>query len=243
MLEDTLLSIFDHMPLVASFFAGILAFLSPCILPLIPAYMSYISQTSLEDLKNGQASRFSILIKASLFVLGFGLIFWLIGVSMAKIMHAYLNGTWTRVISGSLVILFGLHFLGILPIKLLYQSKTWDMRLEYKNPFLQSLVPLVLGMSFALGWTPCIGPIFTSIILLSGAQHVYGMALLGVFVLGFGVPFLIVALLINQALGFLKKIRQYAYWIEKISGLVLLLMGILIISGQMDRLGACLLRL
>ncbi|CRF41392.1 cytochrome c biogenesis protein CcdA [Helicobacter ailurogastricus] len=240
MLDDSLLALFNQTPLIASFLAGILAFLSPCVLPLIPAYMSYISQTSLEELKAGNAPRLAVLFKASLFVLGFGLVFWLVGVSMAKIMHAYLNAPWVRIVAGSLVVLFGLHFLGVLPIKWLYKSKTLQVRLEFKNPFLNSFIPFILGASFALGWTPCIGPIFTSIVLLSGAEHAYGMALLGVFVLGFGLPFLVVALLINQAFGVLKKMRHYSRAVEIVSGLVLIGMGVLILSGQMEHLGALL---
>ncbi|CRF45370.1 cytochrome c biogenesis protein CcdA [Helicobacter heilmannii] len=243
MLEDGLLALFNHTPLIASFLAGILAFLSPCVLPLIPAYLSYISQTSLEELKAGNAPRLAVLAKASLFVLGFGLVFWLIGVSMARIMHAYLNAHWVRMVAGVVVVVFGLHFLGILPIKWLYRSKTLEVRLEFKNPFLNSLIPFILGVSFALGWTPCIGPIFTSIVLLSGAEHAYGMALLGVFVLGFGLPFLVVALLINQVWGVLKKMRAYSRAVEIFSGLLLVGMGILILSGQMDRLGGFLLQL
>ncbi|BDQ26488.1 cytochrome c biogenesis protein CcdA [Helicobacter heilmannii] len=243
MLEDNLLTLFNHTPLIASFLAGILAFLSPCVLPLIPAYLSYISQTSLEELKAGNAPRLAVLAKAGLFVLGFGLVFWLIGVSMARIMHAYLNAPWVRVVAGVVVVVFGLHFLGILPIKWLYKSKTLEVRLEFQNPFLNSLIPFILGVSFALGWTPCIGPIFTSIVLLSGAEHAYGMALLGVFVLGFGLPFLAVALLLNQVWGVLKKMRAHSRAVEIFSGLLLVGMGVLILSGQMDRLGEFLLQL
>ncbi|GMB93826.1 Cytochrome c biogenesis protein CcdA [Helicobacter bizzozeronii] len=242
MFDDALLSIFDRMPLIASFLAGLLAFLSPCVLPLLPAYMSYISQSSLDELKGGQFNRFAILLKACLFVLGFGLIFWLIGASMAKIMHNYLAGAWVRYVSGGIVILFGLHFLGILRFNFLYRSKNFNLSFESKNKFLQALMPFILGAGFALGWTPCIGPIFTSIVILSGSQQVYGMALLIVFIVGFGLPFLVVALMVQRALEMLKKARRYAHWFEIASGVVLVLMGVLIISGKMDDLGAFLLQ-
>lgn len=243
MLDRALLSIFDHAPLITSFLAGVLAFLSPCVLPLIPAYMSYISQSSLEEIKSGQVKRFAILLKACLFVLGFGFVFWLVGASMAKIMHNYLVGTWVRYVSGSIVILFGLHFLGILRFNFLYRSKNFNISFASKNKFLQACMPFVLGVGFALGWTPCIGPIFTSIVILSGSQQVYGMALLGVFIVGFGLPFLLVALMVQKALEMLKKIRRYANGIEIVSGLILVLMGVLIVSGKMDNLGAFLLQL
>ncbi|WP_121021061.1 cytochrome c biogenesis protein CcdA [Helicobacter vulpis] len=238
MLEDTLLSVFDQTPLIASFLAGLLAFLSPCVLPLIPAYLSYISQTSLEEIKSARANRFSVLLKAGLFVLGFGIVFWLLGASMARILHNFFGNIWVRVVAGGVVMLFGLHFLGILRWNFLYRSKGLHFNIASENAFLRYLLPVVLGMGFALGWTPCIGPIFTSIVLLSGSEQVYGLTLLGVFIAGFGLPWLLVAFALDKALNLLKSVKRHMRAIEMGAGAILLLMGVLIMSGKIESLSA-----
>ncbi|WP_104695463.1 cytochrome c biogenesis protein CcdA [Helicobacter salomonis] len=238
MLEDALLSVFDQTPLIASFLAGLLAFLSPCVLPLIPAYLSYISQTSLEEIKSGRADRLGVLLKAGLFVLGFGIVFWILGASMARILHNFFGNMWVRVIAGGVVVLFGLHFLGVLRWNFLYRTKALNLNMTAQKGILRHFLPVVLGMGFALGWTPCIGPIFTSIVLLSGSEQAYGLTLLGVFIAGFAIPWLIVALALNKALNLLKSVKRHMRAIEIGSGTILLLMGILIMSGQMESLGA-----
>lgn len=242
MFDDALMQIFSSAPLTASLLAGILTFLSPCILPLIPAYMSYISGVSLEDIKSGQASKMSVIIKSLLFILGFGIIFILLGASMAKLIQDYLASSWLNYIAGGIIIVFGLHFLGIFRINFLYKSKKSNFALKPTNKFLSFLAPFILGVSFSLGWTPCIGPIFTSIVMLSGTQEGYGISLMIVYTLGLGIPFLIVAIMLNQALGILNKIKKYTRIIEIISGLLLILIGIIIISGSMRGVSAFLLQ-
>ncbi|WP_121756746.1 cytochrome c biogenesis protein CcdA [Helicobacter felis] len=238
MLESNLLSIFDQTPLLTSFLAGLLAFLSPCVLPLIPAYLSYISQRSLEDIKSGSVNRFGVLLNAGFFVLGFGLVFWILGASMAKILHNFLGNLWVRVGAGLIVLLFGLHFLGVLRWSFLYSSKTLNFTLAPKNPILRHCLPFILGMCFALGWTPCIGPIFTSIVLLSGAEQVFGLTLLGVFIVGFALPWLLVAFMLEKSLGLLKNLKKHGRRVEIVAGVVLVMMGALILSGKMQDLGA-----
>ncbi|WP_120951531.1 cytochrome c biogenesis protein CcdA [Helicobacter sp. L8] len=238
MLENGLLSVFDQTPLFASFLAGLLAFLSPCVLPLIPAYLSYISQSSLEEIKNGRVHRFGVLLKAGLFVLGFGIVFWLLGASMARILHNFFSNVWVRVLAGGIVLLFGLHFLGVLRWSFLYRARVLNLNMGAQNALLRHLLPIVLGMGFALGWTPCIGPIFTSIVLLSGSEQAYGLTLLGVFIAGFGIPWLVVALALDKALNLLKSVKPYMRAVEIGTGAILLLMGVLIMSGKMESLGA-----
>ncbi|PAF43065.1 cytochrome c biogenesis protein CcdA [Helicobacter sp. 11S03491-1] len=243
MFDDSLIEFFSSAPISASLLAGILTFLSPCILPLIPAYMSYISGISLEDLKSGQANRTSVFIKSILFILGFGIIFILLGASMARLIHNYLIGDWLNYVAGGVIIIFGLHFLGIFRISFLYKSKKSNFELKVsKNKFLSFLSPFVLGISFALGWTPCVGPIFTSIVMLSGTQEGYGLGLMVVYTLGLGIPFLAVALMLNQALGLLNKMKKYTRIIEIISGLLLIGIGVIILSGSMRDLSEILLQ-
>ncbi|PAF47805.1 cytochrome C biogenesis protein [Helicobacter sp. 12S02634-8] len=233
MFDDTLMQIFSSAPISASLLAGILTFLSPCILPLIPAYMSYISGTSLEEIKSGEANRFSIALKSLLFILGFGVVFVLLGASMARLIQDYLASSWLNYIAGGVIIIFGLHFLGLFRIQFLYKSKKSNFSLKPTNKFLSLLSPFILGISFALGWTPCIGPIFTSIIMLSGTQEGYGISLMVVYTLGLGIPFFIVALMLNQALGVLNKFKKHMRLIEILSGVLLIAIGLAIISGSM----------
>ncbi|PAF44856.1 cytochrome c biogenesis protein CcdA [Helicobacter sp. 11S02596-1] len=233
MFDNSLMQIFSSAPITASLLAGILTFLSPCILPLIPAYMSYISGVSLEDIKQGQANKFPIIIKSLLFILGFGIIFILLGASMARLIQDYLASSWLNTIAGIIIIIFGLHFLGVFRIGFLYKSKKSNFSLKPRNKFLSFVSPFVLGVSFALGWTPCIGPIFASIVMLSGTQEGYGLTLMVVYTLGLGIPFLVVAMLLSQALSVLGKMKKYTRIIEIISGVLLLAIGVLIISGSM----------
>ncbi|PAF52269.1 cytochrome c biogenesis protein CcdA [Helicobacter sp. 13S00477-4] len=241
MFDNTLMEIFYSAPMSASLLAGILTFLSPCILPLIPAYMSYISGASLEELKSGQTSKITILIKSLLFILGFGIIFILLGASMAKLIENFLIGSWLNYVAGGVIIIFGLHFMGILRINFLYKTKRTNLEIKSKNKFLNFISPFILGVSFALGWTPCIGPIFSSIVILSGTQEGYGLALMTIYTIGLGIPFLIVAIMLNQALGLLNKIKKYTRIIEIISGLLLIIIGLIILSGSMQNLSQILL--
>ncbi|MDO7253240.1 cytochrome c biogenesis protein CcdA [Helicobacter cappadocius] len=232
MFDHLLLQFFYSAPLSVSFFAGVLTFVSPCILPLIPAYMSYISGVSLEDIKSGSANRWRVIFKSILFILGFGLTFILLGVPLAKLIHQ--AGDWLNYISGAVIIIFGLHFLGIFRIGFLYKTKKVNFEIKStQNKFLGFLAPIVLGISFALGWTPCVGPILSSILFLGGTQEGYALGLMSAYTLGLAIPFLLVAILLNRALGILNKIKKYARTIEIISGVLLIFIGIIILSGSM----------
>lgn len=233
MFDSYLLDLFTSAPFFVSLIAGILTFLSPCILPLIPAYMSYISGESLEELKNGNVNKYSIFFKSLLFVIGFGIIFILIGGAAANIIQNYLNGEWMNYVSGIVIIIFGLHFLGIFRISFLYKIKKSNFDIKTQNKFLSFLTPFIFGVSFALGWTPCIGPIFSTIALYAGSQQGFGTALVVVYTLGLAIPFLVVGLLINKALGVLNSIKKHSRKIEIISGLLLVIIGIMILTGAM----------
>ncbi|WP_104761665.1 cytochrome c biogenesis protein CcdA [Helicobacter cetorum] len=233
MFDNTLIDLFETTPFLTSLLAGVLTFLSPCVLPLIPAYMSYISQISLEDIKDGKAKRVSVFLKSLMFVIGFSLVFLGVGMSMAKLIHSFVGG-WVNYISGGIVLLFGLHFLGLFRFAFLY--KTQSVRFTSKSNGMQRFYPFLLGVSFALGWTPCIGPIFTSIVMMSASKDTYGFLLMVVYVMGLAIPFLLVALMVERALLFLKSLKKYNRMIEIISGLVLVLMGVLIMTDSMKSL-------
>lgn len=232
MFDKYLTDFFYTAPLSISFLAGVLTFISPCILPLIPAYMSYISGASLESIKSGEANRFSVIYKSILFIIGFGATFILLGVPLAKLIYA--AGDWLNRVSGIAIIIFGMHFLGLFKIGFLYKTKKLDFQVKKNsNKFLSFLAPVVLGVSFALGWTPCVGPILSSILFLSGTDEAQALGLLSAYTLGLGIPFLIVAILLNKALGILNIIKKHTRTIEIISGSLLILIGLIILSGKM----------
>lgn len=221
---------FNEFPFIASFLAGIATFVSPCILPLIPAYMSFITGSSLDKLKSDTKSIKHTLLSAVFFVVGFSLVFTLLGASTT-----YLGSLLSeredllRWVGGIVIIIFGLHLTGVLRIKFLYKEKRFhikSMRLGYLGSFL-------IGLAFAVGWTPCIGPILSSILILASVQEtVYkGMMLLAVYSFGLGIPFIITALFINRILTLFASIKKFYSIIEIISGIILVVIGILLISS------------
>lgn len=234
--DNLLLGVFSNIPLLGAFLAGFLSFLSPCVLPLIPAYMSYISNQSIQNLKHGLKTR-SILPYTLLFVLGFGVVFMLVGVSLARIIHIVLPA-YLKQASGIIIIIFGLHFLGILKLGFLYKTKTLNLSFKENSPYKNLLTPLILGITFSLGWTPCIGPIFTSIIFISSSQQNYGIFLMGSFVLGLAIPFIICALLFSKAIKAMNFLKAHMKKVEIISGILLTLLGISILTGFLDRISS-----
>lgn len=229
-MDNTLLSLFSQMPFLAAFLAGILSFLSPCVLPLIPAYMAYISNQSLQDLKQDNKS---ILPYAIFFILGFMLVFLILGAGMARLIDI-IAPSWIKQASGIIILFFGLHFLGLLRLKWLYKNLHFEFGKNMR--FHRLLTPFILGTSFALGWTPCIGPIFASIILLASSNQNYGLSLMLVFSLGLAIPFILCALVFSKALKAIAFFKAHIRKIEIISGILLIMLGIGILSGLLDSL-------
>ena len=217
------------------FLAGVLTFFSPCVLPLIPGYISYITGISFQDLTEDKSASFGfIFIRVLLFVLGFTFIFMLMGATASAI--GGLLQTYRRIlmmIAGIVIILFGLHLIGLLKIGFLEREKRAQVRKR------RGLVgPFFIGMAFAVGWTPCVGPILGSVLLVASvSESVYsGMLLLATYSLGFGLPFLIVGLSINQFLKFFKRIKGAFPYIKIVSGGVLILFGVLLILNKLSLL-------
>lgn len=225
---------FQQLPIIASFLGGILTFVSPCILPLIPSYMSYISGVGLKDTKNYDRKR--VLFSAFLFTLGFSIVFFLFGLAMANLIENFFNYTIVRYISGGIVILFGLHFLGIFKFNFLYKTKHLNLEKLEKNKSLKLFSPLIFGIGFAAGWTPCTGPIISAIGFLAAANESLAVFSLLSFVIGLAIPFLVLALFLDSGLKFIRKIKRYMKTIEVISGLFLITVGILIMTGEINNL-------
>lgn len=236
-MEIALLPLYENLPYLAAFLAGILTFLSPCILPLIPPYMSYISGVSIAEL--GAQNRFMIFWRALFFVCGFSLIFILLGISFNSLLGRFLSNPITNYIAGGIIIIFGLHFLGIFRLNILYATKRLNIaRFAESSAILRFLAPFILGVGFALGWSPCVGPILASIIALNSISMSSGIYLLIIYALGLGVPFLLTALLIERIFRVFERFKRYYRAIEIASGVLLILIGIAIIAGGLDRITA-----
>lgn len=227
---EFLQEVFFRLPLIASFLGGIFTFLTPCILPLIPSYMSYISGVSIQDKEN--YSRARTFQKALLFVLGFSLVFFLFGLAMMNLIDNFLNYPIVRYLSGGLVILFGLHFLGLLKIKILYQTKKLDLQKWEKHRILKNLAPFIFGLGFAAGWTPCTGPIVSSITLLASTNQELAVLAIAAFILGLALPFLALALFLEAGLGLLRRLKKQLRVIEILCGVFLIGVGILIMMDE-----------
>ncbi len=219
-----------------AFLAGLISFISPCVLPLVPSYLSFLTGTSLEDLKaesNVQA-RARVFAHALAFIAGFTVIFMAIGLSASAVGGIFVNNKRiVELVGGIVIVILGLNMMGILKIPLLMMDKRVHLA-----PRKQSLwVSFLVGLGFAAGWSPCIGPILSGIILLAAEQKTIGEAtfLLFVYSMGLAIPFLITAAAITQSLDALSRIKRYLPAIEATSGAILVATGIIVATDQFTR--------
>lgn len=226
--------------IVTAFFAGLLSFLSPCVLPLVPGYISIISGVSLDQLK-GRAQDSSlkraVMMSSVMFILGFTISFIALGATATALGKLLLTRMpILRNIAGIIMIIFGLHVLGVFRISALYQDK----RMHNLQTSSGMLGALVLGLVFALGWSPCLGPILSGILGLASEQEtvVRGMFLLFVYSTGLGIPFLMTSLGLNRFLAFYNRFKRHFRALEIVSGILILGVGVLILTNQMTRMNA-----
>lgn len=237
-MEEWLITFFDKAPLLISFIAGILTFVSPCVLPLIPAYLSYISEVSLSELKAHETLDFKmrlvIVRNALFFVLGMGIVFVLLGAVAARILSGgILLSPIVAYFAGGILIIFGLHTARVIQIPFLNYQKTFSIHAISFSFLRDFFTPFLLGVSFSLGWTPCVGPILAGIISLASLEANEGVMLMVIYTLGFSLPFLLCAFLVGYIFAFLERIKKYFKWIEWCAGGLLIVIGILIMSGKM----------
>jgi cytochrome c-type biogenesis protein len=223
---------------LAAFVAGVLSFISPCVLPLIPGYLSYISGLTLDEMQGtgetamsfGTARR-RVLSASIFFILGFSFVFICFGAA-ASVLGQYMleRQRLLAKIAAVIVILFGLHTMGVLRIGWLYSEK----RVQVERKPTTLFGAFFVGLAFAFGWTPCIGPILAGILAIAGTQQTVGQGvrLLAVYSAGLGLPFLLTALAINQFFTVFKRIRRHYHAIEVVSGLLLVLIGVLIFTNR-----------
>lgn len=219
-----------------AFFAGVLSFLSPCVLPVVPAYLGFITGMSYDELREN-ASRRAVFVPALFFVLGFSLIFMLMGASatyIGQLLFRYQD--WIARIGGVLVILFGLHLLGILRIRPLMRERRVHLSSSPKG----WLGATLAGVVFGAGWTPCIGPILGTLLTwaMDRATMTAGLLLLGGYSLGLAVPFLLAALAAGWFLSASRRVRGAIPVFEKVSGLLLIVVGIMLVTGTFTALAA-----
>ena len=217
-----------------AFLAGLISFLSPCVLPLIPGYISYISGTSFSKLDEKNKSL--VIIKTIFFSLGFSSVFISLGLTASFIGNFFLtNSEIFKIIAGIVIIFFSLQMLGIINFK--FMNK--DIRI-FTNQYSNSLAfPFLVGAAFGFGWTPCIGPILGSILTLAAIEGNINKSilLLSFYSLGLAIPFIISGILIGKFLFFAKNMRKYISMVTNTGGIILLLTGIAILTGQLQMLG------
>ena len=218
--------------LVIALGAGLISFLSPCVLPLIPGYISYISGSSLNELIEKKNIN---LIPIILFTVGFSIVFIIFGAASTFLGRILLQNSFElRIIAGLVIMVFSLHIIGIINIKFLNYEKRIDTNLS-SNFF----SPILIGMAFAFGWTPCIGPILGSILVLAATEESLskGILLLSFYSIGLAIPFILSGYLIQKFLIFSKNFKKNIKLVSKIGGIILLITGILIITNQLQALG------
>jgi cytochrome c-type biogenesis protein len=228
--------------LPAAAFAGLLSFLSPCVLPLAPPYLAFIAGTSVEELASGDGrlARRDVTAASLLFVAGFGTVFVILGASASAL------GQWVRqyldllsYVAGAAIIAMGLHFLGVFRIAWLYR----EARVQVGRP-LGLWGAYLMGLAFAFGWTPCIGPILAAILAVAGSQATVGKGalLLAAYSAGLGVPFVVAALALGPALSFARGFKRHFAAVEKTVGVLLVLTGVAFLTGGMQFVSSWLLQ-
>jgi cytochrome c-type biogenesis protein len=235
-MEDTNLG----FAVVIAFVGGLASFLSPCVLPLVPGYISLISGVSIDHLKEGGTARTNarraVMLNSLAFNAGLSLIFLALGAAAGLIGAAITSNPWVRIIGGLIIIAFGLQLIGVLKIGALYR----DTRKFSEEKPRGMLGSFTLGLAFAAGWTPCIGPILGGILGLAATSGGWrsGLILSAFYAAGLAVPFLLTGLGINQFLGFYSRFRRHLHKVEVVSGVLLIAIGLLVATNNVTRLAS-----
>ncbi|MDD5543770.1 MAG: cytochrome c biogenesis protein CcdA [Acidobacteriia bacterium] len=226
----------SNIGLITAFVAGIVSFLSPCVLPLVPAYLSYITGVSVQDIREeetaGKGRMGRLLIHSLMFVLGFTVVFVALGASATSAGRAiHRHHRLFLQIAGIIIIVFGLHLIGLFKIGLLYREK------RFQNAGGAGIGgSFLIGLAFAFGWTPCIGPILAGILTIAATRNSVwqGVWLLTIYSLGLGLPFLIVGLSLNKFMSFYNAFKKHLRVVEVVSGILLIAIGALILTNNLN---------
>ncbi|HEY5219082.1 MAG TPA: cytochrome c biogenesis protein CcdA [Gemmatimonadaceae bacterium] len=225
--------------LAAAFVAGLVSFVSPCVLPLVPSYLTFITGVSLEDV---QSSRRFALLHAVLFVIGFSIVFVTMGVAASAIGRLLLvHRVWVARVGGTIIIVFGLYLAGAFNLGFLGR----DTRIHLRDKPLGYFGTVIVGMAFGAGWSPCLGPILGAILTVAATSGNAGRGavLLGAYSAGLAVPFLLSAVALEELIGFAQRNRARLAWVTRASGVLLIVVGLLLVSGYLTVLTGMLQRM
>lgn len=230
----------------AALLAGLLSFVSPCVLPIVPPYLAYLSGVSFAELRDDReinaAARRRIILSAIAFVAGFTVVFMALGATASFVGQSIARHFGTlSVIAGILIIAMGLHFLGVFRIGLLYR----EARVDVQRKPAGLLGAFVMGLAFAFGWTPCVGPVLAAILFMAGTEETAGqsIALLATYSLGIGIPFILAAIFASRFIGWASRFKAHMGKVEKAMGALLVVTGILFMTGQMSAIAQWLLEM
>ena len=225
----------QEIPFTIAFLAGVFSFLSPCVLPIVPGFISYIVGKSFSDIQNSsKKENLKLLPLIILFIIGFSIVFIIMGASIDFLSDFFYDlKKEMNIFSGILIIFLGLFFLGILKVPFL----NLERKINFDRLQNLSFFPLLIGMAFAFGWSPCIGPILGSVLAIAINDSVNGTLLLSIYSIGLGVPFLIVGLMMGRLIILSKNLAKFSRYFQILTGLILLVTGILILNGTIQSLG------
>ncbi len=230
------------LTLTVAFTAGVLSFLSPCVLPLIPSYATFVTGMSLEELtaRSGRAHR-AVLLHGGLFILGFSLVFMMLGASataLGTLLRMY--GDWVGRIGGVILLFFGAYLLGVFRIGAFGR----DVRVHLADKPMGYAGSVLVGVAFGAGWTPCIGPVLGGILTLAATQGSIGqgIGLLAAYSAGLAVPFIAATLLLDRFIGGFARMRRVIPWVNRVSGAILVALGLLLVTGSFTTLSGLLAR-
>jgi len=232
------ISLIQDVSITIAFWAGLISFFSPCLLPMIPAYIMYITGVSIED--ELQERRLRAIVRTLVFILGFTIVFMIMGTSASFLGKIFArNKNIFSKISGLLIILFGLNTMGIFKINLLNTEK----RLSAPKNISNSFGSLIMGMAFAAGWTPCFGPVLASILLYAGGAATVskGVFLLFIYSMGMAIPFLLTVLFVNTFIRFMERADRFMKYMPMISGIFMVIFGVLIFFNKVINISRILL--
>lgn len=221
-----------HIPIIFAFVAGVISFLAPCVLPIIPGFLAYLAGASVGE---SQVKRREIFLNSLLFVLGFSFIFALLGVLLNTILEAvaYEVQRWLSRIGGLVIIFFGLYLTGLLKIPFLERQYTFTVKKRFSSRYLTSFL---FGAAFAAGWTPCVGAVLGTILGLAASAPGSAFWLLLAYSLGLGLPFLLVGLFASQATGLIARYGKWLHYVNVVFGAILIPLGVLVFTQSLNRI-------
>ncbi len=228
----------DLLTMFIALAAGALSFLSPCVFPLIPAYISHITGSSIQNNKM-EVNRKLLLVRSISLIIGFSVVFIAMGASASMVGRIFAEQReLIQKVSGLLIILFGMQMIGWLQLRWFMSNKSWDTgKIRSNGGMVRSFLT---GLAFGSGWTPCVGLALSSILLMAGSSETLGIGIwmLAIYSLGLGIPFLIISWVLTYSTGIMKKMNKYVPVLSKINGLIFLGLGLLLFTGQLQKISA-----